>query len=836
MQNNVAAITKSRIPKVFARLQHSRQTRDILPFQAYAARNGLFAKFETLIEELIETNPLLSEHLCANCSKYNWTIAPGADDLRVNALQQRYQRKDLVTRPQHGNHSAVEGGSDGEAEPEPVWLADILPSGSLFDLLTRPECRICMLVLHLLSPLPIKPLLTWALDQPLSVLQGYLYSMKYDKDEAIMVKTKQPLSDVWQEAGSIEMMKRNRENTDEQSLVWASSNLSRRKLLNSSWVQTTDIDYPLVRYWLRRCNEYHEHCHINRSHGRKDMEIRLIDVVDECVVPGTLAHRYFALSYVWGGIARLRATKDNIASLERKHSLQARSGSLPRTVRDAMTFVANLEQRYLWVDSLCIVQDDQNEKHSQISNMHEIYSAAYATIVQHSGCDANAGLPGVRPGSRSLLATKTHVGNAIIMAKANYETPKVLSSSVHSTRGWTHQEVILSNRCLHFFNKHLTFVCGEEWAQDWNTEYKDQDPSTEVAHTDLTQVSAHMLWQMNPLSFARVASGRGFAWWDAETLEWLQYFEIYARIVAEFTTRELSFEADTLPAFYGLAGAITRVNRANFHFGLPSNAIDLALLWINLDSGEQRQCDEDQRTPSWSWAAWKGQTTFNFSNSKGEPSIPYRINSFVRHFYVVENGRSIEIGRLGVDKIQPSPTDDATPYYRAREGSSEPSVDPVKANRLPHGCLHFWAEEAPMDQFIISQSQSTHFLHARTSEFRCGVLALPRNLHSLDMLASLNTPTYSLVLMSESHRVLSDWTFGPKGTQAKTRMAFANVRLGHYEFPETYSDGESRHDSWMFNVLLVKRTGVFVERVAFGQIHMLAWLDLQRARRYIRMI
>jgi hypothetical protein len=120
--------------------------------------------------------------------------------------------------------------------------------------------------------------------------------------------------------------------------------------LNSSWIQTTEIDYSLVKYWLRRCNEYHEHCHISRAHARKDMNIRLIDVVDQSIVPGTLAHRYLALSYVWGGVERLRATKENIAALEQKDALQVRAASLPHTVQDAITFVANLEQRYLWVD------------------------------------------------------------------------------------------------------------------------------------------------------------------------------------------------------------------------------------------------------------------------------------------------------------------------------------------------------------------------------------------------------------------------------------------------------------------------------------------------------
>jgi hypothetical protein len=289
------------------------------------------------------------------CEDFNWAIAPGADDLRMTALRDGYseQPKLRTTKPRSSKRSkdVVSIEDPSKPEPEPVWLAKSLPSGTLFQLLTRPECRICLLVLHLISPLPIKSLLSWSLDQPLSVLQGLCYTMQYETGEVIVVKTRQPGGGSWQNAGTIEMIKEEvlktknlfsalgsdeiikeeKQDADEQSIVWASSKLSRRRRLNSSWIQTTEVDYSLAKYWLRRCNEYHEHCHISRAHGRRDMDIRLIDVVDQCIVPGTLAHRYLALSYVWGGVERLRATKENIVALEQKDALRVRSASLPRT-------------------------------------------------------------------------------------------------------------------------------------------------------------------------------------------------------------------------------------------------------------------------------------------------------------------------------------------------------------------------------------------------------------------------------------------------------------------------------------------------------------------------
>jgi hypothetical protein len=183
-----------------------------------------------------------------------------------------------------------------------------------------------------------------------------------------------------------------------------------------------------------------------------------------------------------------------------------------------------------------------------------------------------------------------------------------------------------------------------------------------------------MLWQMNPLSFARLTSG---PMWAAQMLEWLRCFEIYARIVIEFTARDLSFEADTLPAFHGLGGAITRLNHATFHFGIPSNSIDLALLWINLGPGERKKYKYNRKTPSRSWAAWVGQSTYNFFELSEGPADPYVVNSFVRHFYVVDQGQSVELNRDWPSSCtaRPSTPDQATPYYIARQGSSEPFTD-----------------------------------------------------------------------------------------------------------------------------------------------------------------
>jgi hypothetical protein len=74
--------------------------------------------------------------------------------------------------------------------------------------------------------------------------------------------------------------------------------------------------------------------------------------------------------------------------------------NLPKTIRDAIDLVRALKERYLWVDALCLVQNDQADMQKGIDIMDIIYERAVMTIVAASGDSANSGLPGVHRGSR----------------------------------------------------------------------------------------------------------------------------------------------------------------------------------------------------------------------------------------------------------------------------------------------------------------------------------------------------------------------------------------------------------------------------------------------------
>lgn len=159
------------------------------------------------------------------------------------------------------------------------------------------------------------------------------------------------------------------------------------------------IDLETIRQWLYTCDfdpAHGEKC-ILRTPEYAGMPLWLIDVVNEGIVPSR-TRQYVALSYVWGQVTSSAATTDNIASLQKPGALREDNTAIvvPRTARHTMKLVNLLGQRYLWVDRLCICQDDAQTKHSQLHLMGDIYSNVYLTIIAANGWDADHGLRGIR--------------------------------------------------------------------------------------------------------------------------------------------------------------------------------------------------------------------------------------------------------------------------------------------------------------------------------------------------------------------------------------------------------------------------------------------------------
>ncbi|KAG6362294.1 hypothetical protein INS49_010524 [Diaporthe citri] len=204
------------------------------------------------------------------------------------------------------------------------------------------------------------------------------------------------------------------------------------------------IDINLAKDWI---------CHCERNHtatcGIQTLPSTqlswMVDTKDLCLVPAVEGTRYVALSYVWGHTEMLKSTTDTLRILQEAGALGARTGlKVPNVVQNAIALVPRLGERYLWVDSLCIMQDDRECLDRHIRHMASIYEAALFTIVAADGSDANYGILGIRDVSapRKLPSTELEsVGDLALRYPAVSQLEELLG-------GYTARKLTFENDAL----------------------------------------------------------------------------------------------------------------------------------------------------------------------------------------------------------------------------------------------------------------------------------------------------------------------------------------------------------------------------------------------------
>jgi Heterokaryon incompatibility protein (HET) len=234
------------------------------------------------------------------------------------------------------------------------------------------------------------------------------------------------------------------------------------------------IDIEMMGHWLHKCDTEHrgQCCKPfgNDSPHIKKPSLFLIDVRRKCLVKAKATDRYACLSYVWGSSKTLKTEKSTVDSLKEKNSLEARRDEIPRTIRDTITLVDLLAVPYLWVDSLCIIQDDAESKHDQIQAMAGIYANAYMTIIAGNGWDADHGLRGIQ-GVTSPQQLST-------FAKSDFQENLQPYSSIWYSRGWTFQEMLFSPRKIMFQYQSITWECNRTAWHETSLSTASQTPAT----------------------------------------------------------------------------------------------------------------------------------------------------------------------------------------------------------------------------------------------------------------------------------------------------------------------------------------------------------------------
>ncbi|KAK0740081.1 heterokaryon incompatibility protein-domain-containing protein [Schizothecium vesticola] len=383
-----------------------------------------------------------------------------------------------------------------------------------------------------------------------------------------------------------------------------------------------------------------------RAAGSKNESPQAIYLVED---PSKTAP-YAALSYCWG--SDLGGVVTTLLANKKDHITQGIPvGSLPKTIQDAITVCRGLGHLYLWVDALCIVQDDRQDWAREAAQMKNVYRCAQVTITAHAAASCKDGFLGPQaygqPGWQRSFWTRfgpseernrafIRMGEPVY-ANDGDDDPEP-SSSVLNTRGWTLQEALLPRRTLHFVGEEMVWECEtRHFCECGHVEgigpYND-DPMIKTAfwkgddrhdedddwYQGLDGASDSDDDRPPATTATTTTTGRR----NPEGNGWMVLVERYSR-------RNLTYGSDKLPAIAGLAEMAATENRPTgmsfsmddvYFAGIFRSDIPAQLLWFVKDDPDgveegkiqppkRRHPDPSHyRAPSWSWASVDGRISY----------------------------------------------------------------------------------------------------------------------------------------------------------------------------------------------------------------------------------
>ncbi|KAF4636111.1 hypothetical protein G7Y89_g1979 [Cudoniella acicularis] len=345
--------------------------------------------------------------------------------------------------------------------------------------------------------------------------------------------------------------------------------------------QSLDIAASLVS----NCIEKHEQCsgdvtllpsRVLDVGSTGDM-IRLIDC------PAGLRGKYISLSHCWGSSETLTTTQ---ASYEKRISGISLS-HLPKTFLDAVIIARHLGIRYVWIDSLCIMQEDQNDWARESGRMTDVYSNAYLVVAANHARDGSEGCFHARPARPKSMVNVSGLGE--ICAQLLNPGDEMPTSGIDfeeeplSGRGWALQERVLARRILHYNTRQICLECNHGITGEDGCSFRDRY-CCNLSDLNETKEAQHRKSYNPQLSLEHTM-------WNS--LLW------------SYGQRKLTKATDKLPAISGIAKLFKSRFGTQYVAGLWSHALIEGLAWQGI--GHRAPTSTTEYTgPSWSWASYDG--------------------------------------------------------------------------------------------------------------------------------------------------------------------------------------------------------------------------------------
>ncbi|KAF4865093.1 Proline-rich receptor-like protein kinase PERK9 [Colletotrichum siamense] len=221
----------------------------------------------------------------------------------------------------------------------------------------------------------------------------------------------------------------------------------------------SDFQITLFKEWLRVCDEEHNH----QFESEVELPTRVLDVgTNENPIlrlhekQRSTFGQYVALSHCWGTGQHFKTLKSNIDKFRQCIDFE----ELPRTFKEAIEVTRKLKFRYLWIDSLCIIQDDPTDWEREAASMEHVFSSASITIAASSARSSSEGFLPTRKEQQSFLAIKAPSGGTLFIRKSIDNFRRDVEESALNQRGWVLQERALARRIIHFTSSQVYWECG----------------------------------------------------------------------------------------------------------------------------------------------------------------------------------------------------------------------------------------------------------------------------------------------------------------------------------------------------------------------------------------
>lgn len=351
----------------------------------------------------------------------------------------------------------------------------------------------------------------------------------------------------------------------------------------------SEASVTMMKKWIDRCSTTHDHG-LPKRDFKPSRLIRLAKYEMEVaqLYSPTSPVRFAALSYRWGADSESMTLGRNI--VERYGHLEI--SSLPKTLQDAIIVTRRLGLEYIWIDRICIVQDDPEDWTEQASLMAKIYASAHVVLSATATRDCSDGF--LRQRAEPLaLRYKRHDGEVLELRAIKIDSHSCDRRSLKTDyelfkRGWCFQERLLARRIIHFLPNEILFECQAELECQCGTAGQGHIANNDTGDGQGSRCLAK-------LQAAQKIEGLNFGW------SWMA-------LLWEYSKMKLTRGEDSLPALSGLAACMGHLKPGKYIAGLWEHDIAIQLGWrikprFDERRWEYRIFDVQNFGPTFSWSS-----------------------------------------------------------------------------------------------------------------------------------------------------------------------------------------------------------------------------------------